>query len=142
MRKKTESYRLVVGSTAARKVLASSLDFITQNSIGGHVKQGNAALNSFIKSHLHWFVPASFLNLIQKRCWRATLASLRDKMRNMCDDLYIYTWIYSIANSKAFKYLKRLLFLGAYTLSNVLSGKCGSKVSVSKRRNPRMQYLV
>jgi len=53
MRKKTESYRLVVGSTAARKVLVSSIDFITHNSIEGHVKQGKATLNSFIESHLH-----------------------------------------------------------------------------------------
>jgi hypothetical protein len=52
VRKKIESYKLVVGSTAARKVLASSIDVITQNSIAGHVKQGNAALNSFTESHL------------------------------------------------------------------------------------------
>jgi len=38
---------------AARKVLASSIDFITQNSIEGHVKQSKAALNSFVESHLH-----------------------------------------------------------------------------------------
>jgi hypothetical protein len=38
---------------AARKVLASSIDFITQNSIEGHVKQNKEALNSFVESHLH-----------------------------------------------------------------------------------------
>ena len=142
MRKKTESYRLVVGSTAARKVLVSSIDFITHNSIEGHVKQGKATLNSFIESHLHWFLLAIFLNPIQKPCWWATSAYLRNKKRNICDHTFIHEYIplqivkrINIWNTRICCFCA-LIHWTMYCLENV-DPKCLSKI-----RNLGMQYLV